>query len=97
MANAKHNSRWVLDTAELVVAAGTPIRINALHYIGTADAHDCILHDGNGKLICSFKLGDVSVNGYQSSITFGEGGQIVDGLDLDTIDSGTLFVYMGKL
>ena len=97
MANTKYNGRWVLDTAEPVVAAGTPVRITAAKFIGTADEDDCILHDGNGKLICSFKLGDVSVNGYDAGINFGEGGQIVDGLDLDTIDHGTLIVYLGKL
>jgi hypothetical protein len=97
MPNLKHNGRWVLDTAESVVAAGIPVRITAAHYIGTSDVDDCILHDGNGKLICSFKLGTVATTGYQASLNFGEGGQIVDGLDLDTIDHGTLIVYLGKL
>lgn len=97
MANTKYNGRWVLDTAEAVVAAGTPVRINAVLYVGTADEDDCILHDGNGKEICKFKLGDVSVNGYQQSMNFGKDGQVVDGLDLDTIDSGVLYVYLGKL
>lgn len=97
MGNLRHNGRWVLDTAEEVVAAGISIRINALHFIGTTDVDDCILHDGNGKLIWSAKLGTVATVGYQAGINFGRDGQIVDGLDLDTIDHGTLFVYLGKM
>jgi len=97
MANALLNGRWVLDTAESVVAAGTILRISSLHFVGTTDEDDCILHDGNGKEVWKCKLGDVSVNGYQASMNFGENGQIVDGLDLDTIDHGILYVYLNRL
>ena len=96
MANLRHNTRWVLDTAESVVAAGTTLVITALHYVGTTDEHDCILHDGKGKEIWKTKLGDVSVHGYTDGANFGGDGQVVDGLDLDTIDSGILYVYLGK-
>ena len=97
MGNTKYNARWVLDTAESVVAVGTIVKIRALHFIGTGDESDCILHDGNGKEIWKAKLGDVSVNGYQASISFGDEGNAVNGLDLDTIDNGILYVYLGKL
>jgi len=97
MANKQYGGRWVLDTAESVVAAGTPVRITAVHFIGTGDEDDCILHDGNGKEIWKAKLGDVSVNGYQAKGEFGADGIVVDGLDLDTIDHGILYVYLGKL
>jgi hypothetical protein len=97
MANLRHNGRWVLDTAESVVAAGTFVRILSAFYIGTTDVHDCILHDGNGKEIIKFKLGTVATTGYQAGHVFGGEGVVVDGLDLDTIDSGKLYVYLGKL
>jgi len=97
MPNTLYNGRYVLDTAESVVAAGTPLRLNAVHFAGTTDEDDCILHDGNGKEIWKTKLGDVSVNGYTDGSNFGKDGIIVDGLDLDTIDNGVLFVYLGKL
>jgi len=96
VANTQYNTRWVLDTAESVVAAGTAIRIQALHFIGTGDDSSCILHDGNGKEIWKAKLGDVSVNGYQANISFGERGQVVDGLDLDTLTNGILYVYLAR-
>ena len=97
MANLRHNTRWVLDTAESVVAAGTEVRIQSLVYVGTTNGDDCILHDGNGKVIWKCKLGTVATSGYQVSIEFGPGGQTVDGMDLDTIDgSGTLFVYLRR-
>lgn len=97
MANTQYGARWVLDTAESVVAAGTAIRIKSVEFVGTTDLDDCILHDGNGKEIWKGKLGDVSVNGCNVGKTFGGEGIIVDGMDLDTIDNGTLFVYLGKL
>lgn len=97
MANLRHNGRWVLDTAESVVAAGTAVRLASVCFVGTTDADDCILHDGNGKEIWKCKLGTVTTVGYQVSHNFGEGGQIVDGLDLDTIDHGTVYVYLAKL
>ena len=93
----RSGARWVLDTAEVVVAAGTPLRIKSVFYIGTTDSHDCILHDGNGKEIWKAKLGTILSAGLTSSHVFGGEGIIVDGLDLDTIDSGTLYVYLGKL
>jgi len=98
MANALHNGRYVLDTAEAVIAAGTALRLLSVLFVGTTDEDDCILHDGGGKEIWKCKLGDVSVHGYQSGHVFGGGnGIIVDGLDLDTIDHGKLYVYLGKL
>ena len=97
MANARVSGRYILDTAESVVAAGTSLRINAVKFVGTTDVDDCILHDGNGKEIWKCKLGAVATSGCQDGDNFGKDGQIVDGLDLDTIDNGTLFVYLGKL
>ena len=96
MANTQYNTRWVLDTAESVVAAGTPIRIQSLVYVGTTNEDDCILHDGNGKEIWKCKLGTVATSGYQVSIPFGDRGQVVDGLDLDTLDNGILYVYLTR-
>lgn len=97
MANELVNGRWVLDTAESVVAAGTPVRIQSICFVGTTDADDCILHDGNGKEIWKCKLGTVATSGYQASISFGKQGQTVDGLDLDTIDHGVLYIYLARL
>ena len=96
MANTQYNTRWVLDTAEEVVAAGTPIRILGLCYVGTTNADDCILHDGNGKEIWKCKLGTVGTSGYQVTFSLGNQGMVVDGLDLDTIAHGVLYVYLGK-
>ena len=87
----------MLDTAESVVAAGTFVRIMSLCFVGAADVDDCVLHDGNGKEIWKCKLGTVATAGYQASVDFGEKGIVVDGLDLDTIDAGMLYVYLGKL
>jgi len=96
MANLLHSGRYVLDTAEEVVAAGTFLRLASVFFIGTTDEDDCILHDGNGKEIWKTKLGDVSVNGYTDGHNFGKDGIIVDGLDLATIDHGILYVYLAK-
>ena len=100
MANVRFNGRWVLDTAEPVVSVGTPLRLSSVHYIGTSNLDECILHDGNGKLVWSVKLGDAEgllSRGCQVSFDFGEGGTVVDGLDLDTISNGTLYIYFSRL
>ena len=95
MANALVGTRYILDTAESVVAAGTPLRITAIHFIGAANADDVILHDGNAKLIWSAKLGTIANTGNQANISY-PSPQTVDGLDLDTIDGGTLIVYLAR-
>jgi len=97
MANTRTGPRWVLDTAEAVIASGTFLNIKALRFVGTEDEADCILHDAAGIEIWKSKLGDVSVSGYQDSISFGDEGIVVNGLDLDTLDNGKLYVYLGKL
>lgn len=96
MGNLRYGARWVLDTAESVVAAGTFINITAVEFVGTGDESECILHDGNGKKIWSGKLGDVTVSGYNVGRDFGKDGIVVDGLDLDTIGNGVLYVYLGR-
>lgn len=98
MANALVGTRYILDTFESVVAAGTPIRIQALSFVGGGDVHVCVLHDGNGKEIWKCAVGDVSVYGTENNIVFGKEGIMVDGLDLDSIGSGSiLYVYLAKL
>ena len=97
MANKLYNGRYVLDTAESVIAAGTSLRLAAVWFVGTTDADTCILHDGNGKVIWETTLGTVATVGMTDGTTFGKDGIIVDGLDLDTIDHGALYVYLAKL
>lgn len=98
MANALVNGRWVLDTFESVVAAGTPVRIKALSFVGAGDAHVCVLHDGNAKEIWKCAVGDISAYGTEVSICFGDEGIMVDGLDLDSLSSSSiLYVYLAKL
>ncbi len=98
MANELVNGRYILDTAESVVAAGTILKLASVHFTGAADVDDCILHDGNGKLIWSCKLGTLLTGvGNQASHNFGIDGTSVDGLDLDTIDGGVLIVYLARL
>ena len=97
MGNALHNGRYVLDTAEEVVAAGTILRLASVWYFGTANEDDCILHDGNGKVIWKCKLGTLLTGiGNQVGHDFGRNGLIVDGLNLNTIDSGILIVYLDR-
>ncbi len=40
MANELLNGRYVLDTIGEVVAAGTTLRLNSIHFIGTGDEDD---------------------------------------------------------
>lgn len=98
MANERLNGRWVLDTPESVVAAGTAVRIQSISFVGSDDVYLATLHDGNAKEIWKCAVGDISVCGNEKNICFGKDGIIVDGLDLDSISSGSkMYVYLAKL
>jgi hypothetical protein len=99
MANAKTGGRWVLDSTGEVVATGTFVKLRSLLFYADTDEYTFVLNDGgNSKLIAKGKVGDVSVNGHQCTIDFGVDGQMVDGLYLNSISSGsTLVLYLGKL
>lgn len=98
MANEQIGARWVLDTFESVVSAGTFLRLKSVFWAGNTDSDVVVLHDANGKEIWKAGLTTVATAGKNVSHTFGGEGIIVDGLDLDSIASSTiLYVYLGKL
>lgn len=96
MGNTQYNTRWVLDSIGEVVAAGTLIRIQAIHFVGDSDVDEFGLTDANDKLIWGGAIGDITVSGNHCSIYFGERGQVVYGLKVSVLDGGIMIVYLAR-
>jgi hypothetical protein len=93
MANVLVTNPMVIDTAGLITK--DKITVKAFSWIGTSDGDDLIINDGSDtNEIWSSKLGDVSVTGYETHIGFGREGIAFQGLFVNTIDNGTLKIYV---
>ena len=90
MANSVTTNPLVLDTAGAVLT--TPVQIKAIRVQFSADEDDVVLSDKGGNVVFTAKGGDVSVNGYNDSLTL-PGGLKTEGLTVTTID-GTSKVYV---
>jgi len=92
MANSVTTNPLILDTAGAILT--TPTHIKAIRVQFSADEDDVVLSDKGGKVVFSAKGGDVSVNGYNDSITI-PGGIKCDGLTVTTIDgTSKAYVYL---
>ena len=88
MANVINSPIWKLDTTGVVVAAGTMIRLRSVRWVGGVTASDAaILKDSSGRVI------------YHATATGGNfldahfySGLTVNGLTVDTLASGTIYV-----
>jgi len=93
--NVKTGNPWILDTAEEVVAKGTTIRIKLLKYVGEAANNTVILKDGDGKVIWVSLIGTVG-DTLTDDDYFGETGFATNGLTVDTISAGTVYLYLAS-
>jgi len=92
MANSTTTNPLVLDTAGAVTSA--PITIKSIMVQFAADEDDVVLSDKHGNVVFSAKAGDVSVNGYNQTLTV-PGGINLPGLTATTIDAGSkVYVYL---
>ena len=89
---------WVLDTAEAVIAAGTPVIVRAVTFMGTTAGHDLVINEfdasGAEKPAIVMKMQGTEV--VYPHLDFGCNGRLLNGLHVATIDSGSAYVYIGK-
>ena len=90
--NVKTGNPWILDTAEEVVAKGTIIRIKAIKFARASAGDQCILHDGDGKVIYNDMV--AQSNGYNRADYFGERGFATDGLTVNDVGNGLIYLYL---
>ena len=90
MANDITSNPWVLDTAGVVTTA--PFRCKEIVWTPTTDGDDLLLADNGGKTIWSLKAVAADANQgieYPKRID-----GALNGLDITTIDNGTVYVYL---
>ncbi len=100
MANIVTNDRfWQLDTAAVIVAAGTPVIVRKLVFAPAAIDNDIVIQEylSNSATLDEaiiLKANHTDIN--LVSLDFGPEGRQLNGFKLSTISAGTLYVYIGK-
>jgi len=89
MANALTDKVWVIDTAESLTT--DPVYIKKIRWSGATTAgHTAIIHDQAGKVVwSSVAAGANNVEAEQIE------SHVINGLDVDTLASGTLYITIG--
>lgn len=90
MANSTTGNPWKLDTTG-VISTNT-IYVKRIRWTPTTDAHDILIHDNAGHEVWSLKAiaGDTN----QAIPYWIEIDGPVNGINLVTLDSGTVHVYL---
>ena len=88
MAVGQSGERVVTMTAAADAITGTKI-VESMRWIGVTAGDDLVVDDSAGNIIWVAKA---ETNNFTDAITFGP--QQFDGVVVDTIDSGTLYVYL---
>lgn len=90
MANSITTNPWILDTTGATVLWPSRVKINNIEFAGYAvDTDNCLVQDKHGRTVW---IGNGS-----SDLQTVRSGKIgwVDGLILNTLTSGKVYVYIG--
>ena len=88
MANSAIGNPWILDTAGVITTK--PFKVLLFEWTPTTDGHDILIHDNGGNVIWTKKALAADAN---QGISYTRVGGSVNGINLVTIDGGTLYVY----
>lgn len=91
MANNINGDVWILDTAGVVTTK--PVKVNRIIFEPGANSDDVILKDNKGTVILNWTAAADITAQQQFGADFD--GRWYQGLNLETIDGGTLRVYVG--
>ena len=93
MANDVTSNPWILDTAGATPITTDLIRVKGIRWVGaTTAAHAAILKDQNGKV--KWRSVASGANYVESDNLFTRPPNNWDGLVLDTLQSGVIFVEL---
>ena len=98
MANDATSERlWILDTAAVIVAIGTPVIVRKVVFFPALKDDDLVIQEygPTGVLRTAIKLKAGASDASPVSLNFGSEGRQLNGFKLSTIDGGTLDVYIG--
>ncbi len=83
----------VTDTGDLQTSERTAIVIQVV-YVGNTVSDDLVIQDGKGNTAIVLKLGASDASPVR--LPMEEGGRRFKGLKIQTIDSGTAYIYLCK-
>jgi len=99
MSNSTVANPWILDEADTVVAAGTPIRIAKMVFYAATAGDDLAVTDGNGNAFWNVKAAAAAAD-YEdyAGVPFEFPGEYLemDGFAISNIDGGYLWVWLAK-
>lgn len=91
--NAKTKLWVVTDTGDLQTSETTAVVVQVVYMANTAD-DDLVIHDGAGNTAFVLKAGSIDASPVRLAME--EGGRRFEGLKIQTIDSGTAYIYLSK-
>jgi hypothetical protein len=92
MANSTVANPWILDTAGVITTSN--IWMEKMVYVPNAADNDLIVKDNGGNIVWSIRAIASAANNESTGMEHFDGPLLLNGFNLDTIDGGTLRVYM---
>ena len=85
---------WTVDATGTIMESNTTAMVVQVLYVANTVSHDLVIHDARGNLAIPMKAGasDISPVRYPME----PGGRRFEGLKIQTIDSGTGYIYLCK-
>ena len=91
--NATTKLWTVTDTGDLQTSETTAV-VSQVVYVGNTASDDLVIQDGKGNTAIVLKLGASDASPVR--LPMEEGGRRFEGLKIQTIDSGTAYIYLCK-
>ena len=91
MATTKTGNPWLVTSADTTVHT-KPVRVNYMQWAPTTSGDDILVKDNGGNTLWSLKAIAADTNG---GITYrADFNCSVNGINVTTIDHGTLYIYL---
>lgn len=94
MANDTTNNPWILDTAATITTNLVRLDEQGMVYVPNAADNDLIVKDNSGKVVWQIRAIAGSPNNESVGMETFPGPKLLNGFKLDTIDGGSLRVYL---
>ena len=84
----------IVDGTGTIMESDTSANIVQIVYVANTASHDLVIHDAKGNTACVLKVGASDASPVR--LPMEEGGRRFEGLKIQTIDSGTAYIYLCK-